>query len=257
MNFLQFESLKNIPSLRHAITTRGNSCGGPYDELNLAYHVGDDTTHVTENRKKVAAELGYNAADLVAAQQIHGARANLVFKEGQGAFGWKNAVADCDALFTEEENIPLLIQVADCAPLLMVEEECHILAVVHAGWRGAVEKIASKTIYDMFVHALITESQLRVGIGPCLCVNCFEIGPEVAEAVQNVESDAILQRSEWQKPHLDLRLLIQHDLESYGVPPENIEIMPNCPKCENETFFSHRGQCGTAGRFGLVAWWDA
>jgi copper oxidase (laccase) domain-containing protein len=32
--------------------------------------------------------------------------------------------------------------------------------------------------------------------------------------------------------------------------------MPQCPRCENETFFSHRGQNGKAGRFGVVAWWE-
>jgi copper oxidase (laccase) domain-containing protein len=32
--------------------------------------------------------------------------------------------------------------------------------------------------------------------------------------------------------------------------------MNRCPRCENETFFSHRAQNGKAGRFGLVAWWE-
>lgn len=257
MKFLQFDSLKEIPHLRHAITTRGDSCAGPYDELNLAYHVGDDEAHVTENRKKVAAELGYEAANLVAAHQIHGAKSRLIYQEGRGALDWKSAIANCDSLFTESVKIPLLIQVADCAPVLLVDREHHILAVVHAGWRGAVAKIAAQTARTMFLHSTTRFDDLKVGIGPCLCLDCFEIGPEVVESVQKIVPEAVVQNSEWQKPHLNLRLLIQRNLENIGVMPENIEIMNRCPKCENETFFSHRGQNGRAGRFGLIAWWEA
>jgi YfiH family protein len=261
MQFLQFDSLKDIPGLRHAITTRGGSCVGPYDELNLAYHVGDDAERVTANRKKLAAELGYDAASLVAAQQVHGSKVKPVWEEyiGRGAFDWEGARPQCDGLIVQASKIPVLIQVADCAPLLIVSQQKHMLAVVHAGWRGAVENIASDAtirIKLLWVEKSIQTSELKVGIGPCLCPDCFEIGPEVVEGAQKIAPEAIIQRDDWQKPHLDLRLLIQRDLEKIGVPPENIEIMPFCPRCNNDMFFSHRGQNGIAGRFGLVAWWE-
>lgn len=258
MNFLQFDSLYNIPGLRHAITTRGGSCAGPYNALNLAYHVGDDAERVTQKRKKLAEELGYEATRLVAAQQVHGANSNLVLEAdaGRGAFGWNDAIPNCDALIVNEPQLPVLIQVADCAPILLVDPESRTLAVVHAGWRGAVGNVAAEAVNMIFLEHLTHYSQFKAGIGPCLCVDCFEIGPEVIEAAQKVAPEAVIQRSDWQKPHLDLRLLIQRDLESLGVPTENIEVMPHCPRCNNDLFFSHRGQNGTAGRFGLVAWWE-
>jgi YfiH family protein len=255
MQFLHFDSLQNIPGLSHAITTRGG-VGGPYDSLNLAYHVGDDPARVTENRKRVANELGYDAASLVAAQQVHGANAQLVRETGQGAFGWKTAIPECDALIAEDADLPVLIQVADCAPVLIVDPSNHVLATIHAGWRGAVAGIVSETVLTMRAHRSFDATQLRAGIGPCLCIDCFEIGPEVVEAAQQIEVEVVVQRSDWNKPHLDLRLLIQRDLENIGVPRENIETMPHCPRCQNDLLFSHRGQNGKAGRFGLIAWWD-
>lgn len=254
MQFLQFDSLKKISGLRHAITTRGGHRAGPYEALNLAYHVGDDAARVTENRKKIAQELGYDVASLVAAQQVHGSNAQIVTatQSGCGAFDWESALPHCDALIASESNVPLLIQVADCAPILLVDPKNHVLAVVHSGWRGAIERIASKTIEKMKQDA----TQIQAGIGPCLCSACFEIGPEVAEIVQEIAPQAIVRREEWQKPHLDLRMLIQCDLENNGFRSENIEIMPHCPRCQNDLFFSHRGQHGRAGRFGLIAWWD-
>ena len=48
----------------------------------------------------------------------------------------------------------------------------------------------------------------------------------------------------------------QMDLQAAGVPSANVETMNRCPRCENELLFSHRGQSGQAGRFGLVAWME-
>jgi hypothetical protein len=259
MQFLQFDSLKDIPGLRHAITTRGGSCAGPYHDLNLAYHVGDDAERVTANRKKLAAELGYEAASLVAAQQVHRLRVQFVseLETGRGAFDWGSAIPDCDILIVEKvDSVPALIQVADCAPIILVDEHDPAFALIHAGWRGATAKIASLTAAQMRVRCYTDWELLHVGIGPCLCANCFEVGPEVVEAAQKIAPESIIQRSDWQKPHLDLRLLIQRDLENNGFCPENIEIMPHCPRCQNDLFFSHRGQNSKAGRFGLVAWWE-
>jgi len=258
MQFLRFASLTNVPGLRHAVTTRGGTGHGPYDALNLAYHVGDDPARVTENRLRLAKELGYDAASLVAAQQPHKWRASFVGKHyvGRGAFDWDSALPHSDAMILQMSQVPVLVQVADCAPLLIVDEEKHTLAVVHAGWRGAVEGIASEVVSRMWMTFGAREERLKVGIGPCLCTDCFEIGEEVAEAERVVVLDAVVRRDEWDKPHLDLRLLLRRDLEAFGVSPQNIEVMPHCPRCMNDLFFSHRAQGGTAGRFGLVAWWQ-
>ena len=258
MQFLRFDSLQNVAGLHHAITTRAGAGDEPYNNLNLAYHVGDDAGRVTENRKKLAAELGYDAARLVAAQQVHSNSSHIITEAdaGRGAFDWDSALVDCDALIVQEPGVPVLIQVADCAPILLVDPKNHVLAVIHAGWRGAVAQVTSQALAKMQSKFSTRVEDVKAGIGPCLCVNCFEVGPEVVEAAQEIAPEAVLQCDKWDKPHLDLRLLIQCDLKNTNVPPEDIEIMPHCPRCQNDLFFSHRGQNGTAGRFGLVGWWE-
>ena len=254
MELFAFDSLKNIPGLRHAITTRdGGVSRAEYSALNLAFHVGDNAADVIENRRLLANALQYDASTLVASQQVHGANAQIVSAEysGRGAFDWDSAVLETDAFITNQKQIPLLILVADCAPILLVDSTRGVLAVVHAGWRGAVAKIASQTMKKMSAEFGTSAENVQAGIGPCLCTACFEIGEEVA---REVSSAHIVEG--FQKPHLDLRGLIQGDLLSAGVLQSQIEIMNRCPKCESETFFSHRGQNGKAGRFGLVAWWE-
>ncbi len=257
MTLLHFPTLQALPGLRHAITTRGEGAfSAPFEALNLAFHVGDDAQKVRDNRRELGAQLGFEAANLVAAGQIHGDAIRRVEggDAGRGALDWESALPATDALWTSEKRLPLLILVADCAPIVLVEPENAVLAVVHAGWRGAVAGIGGKTAARMQREGGAELGKMWAGIGPCLCASCLEIGPEVAQMAAQVDGEAVL--AGWEKPHLDLRGLIRRDLERAGVPPAQIETMENCPKCENERFFSHRGQKGIAGRFGLVAWWE-
>lgn len=256
-SYLQFASLRSISGLRHAVTTRHGGCShAPYASLNLGYHVNDDALYVSHNRKALANALGYDATHLVAAQQVHGAQSRVVDanSRGSGALDWASALPDTDALIVAEPKIPVLILVADCAPLLLVDEKHRVLAVVHAGWRGAVARIAARTAEKMQQEFGSQPEEIRVGVGPSLCGACFEVGDEVATVAHAMESMSII--SGHDKPHLDLRMLLRSDLQSAGVLDGNIENMPHCPRCDTQTFFSHRGEQGRTGRFGLVAWWE-
>ena len=255
-NFYQFESLSSITRLRHVISTRsGSVTQGPYAALNLGYHVGDDPALVTRNRELLAQAAGYSAAGLVAAQQVHGNAVRVVghTERGCGALDWGSALPAIDALVTGETGLPIAILVADCAPVLLVDPVHRAVAVVHAGWRGAVAGVAGAALRAMSERFATQPSAVLGGIGPCLCTGCLEVGEEVAELSAACPAAVVRGAA---KPHLDLRRLIRHDLEICGVSPDHIEIMPECPRCMVDTFFSHRGQGGVAGRFGLVAWWE-
>lgn len=248
-----FETLQAVPGLRHHISTRtGGLSRGHYAGNNLGFHVGDDPDTVRRNRINLAQHGGYDAHQLVAAQQVHGTRAQRVTAQeaGCGALDWEGALADTDAFFTSEPNLPLLILVADCAPLLLVHPQEHTVGVVHAGWRGALAGIAGGAASVMTTEP----AGLLVGLGPCLCVACLEVGEEVAEQVQAVDPMAVI--AGYGKPHLDLRGLISRDLVGAGVKPAHIEVLDICPRCQNQEYFSHRGDGGTTGRFGIVAWWQ-
>jgi YfiH family protein len=253
-DFLYFSSFDN-PALRHAITTRGLSsqAHGPYDGLNLAFHVKDEAARVVVNRHKLAQTLGFETKLLHAAQQTHGDHAQIVTcdETARGALDWESAWPATDALVTRDTQVPLLILVADCAPILLADFEAHVVAVVHAGWRGATACIASQTVATMCSLGARPEG-IRAGIGPHLCAACFETGEDVAQMAYAIAPESVLRGDV--KPHLSLDALLRSDLESCGVG--QIETLPQCPRCDNATFFSHRAQNGVSGRFGLVAWWE-
>lgn len=252
VRLLQFPSLSNTRHFRHAITTRaGGFSVGDFASLNLAFHVGDDVETVRRNRRALAAELGYDAEKLVCAQQVHGAHCAAVNSShaGHGALDWASALPATDAIVTAQTDLPLLILVADCAPITLVDPKSHIFAVVHAGWRGALGGVAAGAVAKMETLGA-RAMDIRAAIGPCLCARNLEVGAEVAEMFE----DKIVIKANGEKYLLDLRALVRRDLESVGV--NQIETLDICPKDEDD-FFSHRGQNGRAGRFGIVAWWES
>ena len=252
---LHFPTLLDVPNLRHAITTRaGGASVGEFAALNLAFHVGDEAATVRRNRRALAGKLGYNAENLVAAQQVHGATGTIVggADAGRGALDWDSALPATDAILTAAADLPLLILVADCAPVLLVDARARVLALVHAGWRGALAGVAARAVEQMETLGA-QPSNVRAGIGPCLCPRNLEIGREVAAPVAAQDPRALQRCGE--KYRLDLRGMIERDLQRAGVAPSRIETRPECPK-DDARFFSHRGQNGRAGRFGIVAWWN-
>lgn len=254
---MQFSIFQNIEGFRHAISTRaGGVSSGDFASLNLAFHVGDDAECVRENRRRFATEAGHSAESLVCARQVHGDNVSVVShnERGRGAFDFDSAIPDCDALLTREPDLPLLILVADCAPVLLVDPIHRAYAVVHAGWRGALAGTAGKTVRTMASEFGTRAPDVLGAIGPCLSTANLEVGEEVAAQVEAKDALSVVRRAGWNKPHLDLRGMLARDLASVGV--QSVEISPLCPRERNDLFFSHRGQNGRAGRFGVVAWFN-
>jgi copper oxidase (laccase) domain-containing protein len=105
-----------------AVTTRpGGVSTGPYAELNLGYHVGDEPNRVAENRRRVCEALRVDA--LTVCDQQHRDRVAIVDEALAGA---GNDSADdamrrlraTDGLVTNVPGVALTIMVADCAPVM-------------------------------------------------------------------------------------------------------------------------------------------
>ena len=52
----------------------------------------------------------------------------------------------CDGLWSSDRGTALGIKVADCLPVTIADMQRGVIANVHSGWRGAVQKIAAETI---------------------------------------------------------------------------------------------------------------
>lgn len=232
----------DVPSVTAGVSTRhGGVSGPPYDTLNLGRHVGDDPSCVEENRRRFCASLDTDPAWLATAGQIHGATVRVIDAPRHEPF--------CDGIVTTTPNLLLSIATADCAAVLLADPHNRVAGACHAGWRGTAARIAARTVASMTEEGA-DPSRIRAHVGPCISVEVFEVGPEVAAQFD----DAVVHRpDDTTNPHVDLKAALRRQLEAAGLHPDAIEVSDRCTMQETDDFFSYRASGGETGRmFGAI-----
>jgi YfiH family protein len=242
------------------VTTRhGGVSAGSYATLNLSFAVGDDATNVGENRRRAAAALGADPADFVFAAQVHGSRAEVVSAadRGRGTLAAGDAAGPADALVTATPGTVLAILVADCVPIVLYDPAAHVLACVHAGWRGTVARTAQSALAAMRSLGARPRDVIA-GIGPSVAAGSYQVGEEVAGAARDAfgqQAQALLRPAaaggarRWL---FDLPAANRHVLRAAGVPDGQIHVAATPTGPGPGLFFSHRAE-RPCGRFALAA----
>ncbi len=246
INFYQFKVLGNYSqSIMQAVTTK--SISEPFG-LSLALHTGEDCKRILTNRHRVASQFSEgNRLHFVVANQTHSDHIAVIReKETKGWGGLDDAVADCDALITNQKGIVLTVLTADCVPLLLYDKNKEVVAAIHAGWKGTSAHIVAKTVKKMIEEYGSNPKDIVAGIAPSIGCCCYEVGEDVAKHFFKT-SDTFDKLSK--KYMLDLPLINKKQLLDIGVSEANIEMSDICTACEVDRFFSYRKEQGCSGRF--------
>ena len=206
--------------------------------FNLGYNTDEKESVIKENRKQLY-NLLEEGDEIAYANQIH---SNNVARVSAGGI-----VDGCDALITQETGLALAIQVADCAAVLIYEPKSKMIAAVHAGWRGAASGIVLKVLNEMKEKGAKLSSA-RAYTSPCICMEHFEVGPEVAEQFP----DSFVDYKSFSKPHINLKRFIAHQLTAKGLNEANVEVSDGCTIENEEQFYSYRREKGNSGRMVAV-----
>ena len=213
----------------HGFTDRiGGVSEGRYTTLNLGRRWGDDPASVEENYRRVAAAAGFDVEDLRQVRQVHGKtmlRARDV-----------TAGSEADALWVHRDDGPLIAGVltADCVPILLRDRAGTVAAAVHSGWKGTVADIAGETVRVLAEH--VPAANLLAAIGPCIEVDAFEVGEEVA-----VQFPAeFVRREGTRRPHVDLVAMVRAQLIAAGLPAGAISRVGGCTFSDPARYFSYR-----------------
>jgi polyphenol oxidase len=228
------------PACMLAFSTRqGGVSDAPWDTLDLALSCGDRPESVLENRRRLLASLALDPSDLATAGQVHGTRIRSVTRPG--------LEPACDALLTLTPGLVLAVATADCMCLLYAAPGA--VASAHAGWRGAAGGLPAATLLALCESARVPTGAVRVALGPCIRVCCYEVGPDVARRFP-----ASTVRSVDGRLHLDLPAVARLQLLDAGLPPGAFEDTGACTACQPGLYFSHRRDAGRTGRlWGLAA----
>jgi len=147
----------------------------------------------------------------------------------------------CDALWSSESGTALGIKVADCLPITIAGMDRGVIANIHSGWRGAVQKIAAEAVDA--IGPVGPDAQ--VWLGPSIRVCCFEVGEEVAGEFRAsyARAESFVDRS-GARPHIDLPALTTALLLERGFAPEHIHDSGLCTRCDGSIFHSYRRERG-------------
>ena len=139
-------------------------------------------------------------------------------------------------LFIPEQN-------HDCVPVLLYDKKQHVVAAVHAGWKGTVKHIVSH-VMDHLNKMFGTQGEDVIAcIGPSISLESFEVGDEVYDAFEESGFDMSLismKKKETGKYHIDLWEANRIELLNLGVPAEQIEVAGICTYIHHDEFFSAR-----------------
>ncbi len=266
LRILQADALAKIPWLVHGFSTRpgGLSDLGGERVLNLGFAEWDAKENVLENRRRFQSALEAEKLALCGLSQIH-SDVVQVFDAAP--------TTPCrgDASATNRPGLLLGVQTADCVPILLVDPKKRAVAAVHAGWRGTLRRIITKTIGKMQMRFGTKPVDLLAAIGPSIGGCCYEVGTEVASEFRSQFPNA----SEWfdelrtgdepnplqwlnmappghQPPPknvlLDLRKANRAQLLEAGLRSQNIMVSDWCTACRRDLLFSYRKEDAATGR---------
>ncbi len=224
-------------------TRLGGVSPPPYDALNLGSHTGDTPENVTSNWNLLLKNTGLENRRLFLPNLVHGCE--LLDADAHE----EDSVPEADAVYSRSLDTILAVTAADCLPILLYDPATHIVAAIHAGWRGTRSLILEITLKTLSAKNLIQPATTKLAFGPCLQANRLEIGLDIAATLpgEHVRRDA--GRATFDIPGANYAQALRA-----GLNARHINICSDCTWDDPERFFSHRRDKGVTGRMaGIIA----
>ena len=218
---------------------------------NVSLKMGDRSS-ATWNRRTLLTHIGQDPKNLTLAHQVHGSRILRVepADRGRGASDAEDALPSADGLITTIPDCPVGVLVADCCCLLASDVEGRVVGAFHAGWRGTLAGIAVQAVKAFEEEFSIHPEGLRFWIGPAICGECYETGPEIWEEFSRMWGGICLLDD---PPRVDLPGLNREQLVRAGVPRECIELSEICTLSNPQCFSHRRGDHPPGRMLGCIA----
>jgi YfiH family protein len=143
-------------------------------------------------------------------------------------------VYESDGIYTEKPKLGLVVQTADCMPILLNDKKR--IGAIHSGWRGLKNNIVEKAIKKFNVN------QLSISIGPHAQSCCYEIKEDVKKYFNDyteVRDDMFF---------LNMSQVLKDLSEEKGF---QLEISSICTIC-NSSYNSYRENKTSKRQFGFI-----
>ncbi|NLT30115.1 MAG: laccase domain-containing protein [Propionibacterium sp.] len=235
----------------------GGVSTGPMGSLNLGRTDVDALDHVVENYRRFGAAIGVHR--FITVHQVHGTDVLTVTDDlladrpesaHLGSVAGAPNLPVADAIVGTSATCPpgtaLLVRVADCLPVVLVDPERQVVGVAHAGRVGLLAGVLPATVAAMRAAGA---RRITAWVGPHVCGACYEVPQQMAEDAWRV-LPATWARTAWGTPAIDLGAGALAQLGDLGVAAEDIG---RCTRTEPD-LHSHRRDGAGAGRQVGAVW---
>lgn len=242
--------LDAFENITHAFTTRrGGVSTGECESLNLSWKRRDSQENVWENHCRMAQAMGVDVENIVFVQLTHSDRVLCVDKGFRnGGRGWSDIPVGYDAVITNDTDTVLLARTADCGTVLMHDPVKQVIAAVHSGWKGTTAGVIVNAVQTMKEKYGCAAENITAVCGPSICPECFLVHDDRAQvffaAFGKGKYDRLMPDGRYS---IDLWRIMEDQLLSCGIKPENISAAHCCTCCDEDNFFSHRRGRGRSG----------
>lgn len=246
VTWLSFPSLEATEMVKHAFSTRmGGVSEGPFATMNFSFTRGDNPEAVKENYRRMANALEVDMERMVVTWQTHTTNVRKVSELdfGKGVI-YDRDYRDVDGFITNIPGVTLVTFFADCVPLYFVDTKNRAIGLSHSGWRGTVNRMGQETLYRMNEAFGTNPTDVVACIGPSICQDCYEVGPEVIDQFRAAFAKSHHDKLFYEKPNGKYQLNLWEAnrivLSEAGIPQEQISVTDICTYCNPDLLFSHR-----------------
>ncbi len=171
---------------------------------------------------------GRHWRSVVRGRQVHGSLtlAHVDVTEGVCVVG------EADGHVTARPGVLLTVTIADCVPVFIADPVRRAVGILHAGWRGTAAGVFESGMAAMREAFGSTPGDITIHLGPAICGNCYEVGPEVFRALG--------ERTPAAPRPVDLRRVIRRRATESDVRAEQVTVSGECTRCGDGRYFSHR-----------------
>ena len=158
-----------------------------------------------------------------------------------------NARPEADALVTDRSGLTLAIVTADCAPVLLADEQAGVVGAAHAGWRGALDGVIEATVEEMR-RLGADPGNMAAAIGPTIAQANYEVDAAFRQRFERADPDNARFFEGGREGHalFDLEGYVAWRLSQGGVA--KVDCLGMDTYAGEGTFFSYRRatHCGEA-----------
>ena len=196
-----------------------------------------------ENYKELCMANGVNYKKIVKANQAHTDNIEIVEQITNENIDTPNP---SDGLITDKKDIVLATTNADCILFLMFDPIKKVIANIHSGWKGTLQRISVKAVEKMKEEYGSNPRDIVVCICPSIRKCHFEVDKDVYEMFYNEFKNLkqidefIIKDDKKEKWYIDTVLINKIILKEIGILEENIEDSNICSVCNSEIVHSFR-----------------